>query len=274
MALKEILSNIRNTINRWITESKEIQRQKEIQIQENIRIAGEHFINGYGENFHCSNKQYDRFQRALSPDSIGRIVSVDRKKLSMRICSSRNSDNIYNVTLTHCDCEDFKKRNSPCKHMYKFALQLGIIDEHWDLSGLSPALKEELDSLPQTALRTLTRLMYYNRNTDKFQANKKAASPLVKRGFLIEYNVYELLLDQNYTKEEILAFASSSSSCPVRAKDKKADIIRYIIGNEPKLLKALCDKCYTVSFSDTLTNNFDCIYRYCENLQNDCSPNE
>ncbi len=268
MALKEILSNIRNTINRWIAEGEEIQRQKEIQIQENIRIAGEHFINDYDENFHCSNKQYDRFQRALSTDSIGKIVSVNRKKLSMKICSSRNPDNMYNVTLTHCDCEDFKKRNSPCKHIYKLALELGIIDEHWDLSGLSPDLKEALDSLSKTAIRTLTHLMDNYRYTYKFQINRKTASPLVKRGFLIEYDVYELLLDQNYNKEELLAFVSASSSCPVRAKAKKAEIIRYIIDNEPNLSKALCDKCYTVSFSDTLTNNFDYIYLYCEKLQN------
>jgi len=44
----------------------------------------------------------------------------------MRICSSRNSNNIYTTSLLNCDCEDFKRRNIPCKHMYKLAYELGV----------------------------------------------------------------------------------------------------------------------------------------------------
>ena len=103
--------------------------------------------------------------------------------------------------------------------------------------------------------------------TDKFEINKKTASALVKNGLLIEDNSYYLILDKNYKKEELLAFVSSSPSCTVSYKDKKLQIISYIIDNEPKLLKALCDKFYTVSFSDTVNDNFDYIYRHCKNLQ-------
>ena len=267
MSLQEILLNVSNTINRWIAEGQKIQHQKEIQIQENIKVAGERFMNGYGENFHCSNEQYSRFQRAISSKGIGKVVSVNKKKMSMKIYSSRNTNNIYITSLSNCECEDFKKRHFPCKHMYKLAYELGIIDENWDLSGLSSELKGLLDSLSPTAIHTLIRLMDNYRNTFKFQVSKRTASPLVKNGFLIEDNLYELLLDKNYNKNELLAFLSPSPSCTVSAKDKKSQIIRYIIDSEPKLLKALCDKCYTVSFSDIVNDNFDYIYRYCENIQ-------
>ncbi len=151
--------------------------------------------------------------------------------------------------------------------MYKLAYELSIIDENWDLSGLSSNLKELLNLLSPTAIHTLIRLMDNYRYTDKFEINKKTASALVKNGLLIEDNSYYLILDKNYKKEELLAFVSSSPSCTVSYKDKKLQIISYIIDNEPKLLKALCDKFYTVSFSDTVNDNFDYIYRHCKNLQ-------
>lgn len=266
MTLKTFFKNINNTLNKWATEGEEIQRQKEIQIQENIKNAGECFINGYGEKFHCSNEQYARFQRSLSSESIGKVLSVNRKKMKMRIYSSRDTKQLYTTSFSSCECKDFQKRNLPCKHMYKLALELGVINEEWDLSGLSPDLKELLDSLTPTAIRTLIRLMDNYRYVAKFEVSKRTVSPFVKRGLLVEDNFYHLILDEKYNKDELLAFLSSSPSCTVCSKDKKLQIISYIIDNEPKLLKALCDKFYTVSFSDTVNDNFDYIYRYCKNL--------
>lgn len=267
MSLKEFFINIGDIFKKLMADGEEIQRQKEVQIQENIKNAGEKFINGYGEKFHCSNEQYARFQRSLSTASIGKVVSLNKKKINMKICSARDPKNVYCTSFSGCDCEDYKRRNLPCKHIYKFAYELGIIDETWDLSGLSPDLKELLDSLSPTAMRTLIRLMENYHYTYKFEISKRTVSPLVKCGLLIEDNSYSLILDKKYNKDELLAFLASSPSCTVSSKDKKTQIIRYIIDNEPKLLKALCDKFYTVSFSDTVNDNFDYIYRYCENLQ-------
>lgn len=267
MLLKDLFLNISNSLKKLVADGEEIQQQKEIQIQENIKSYGEKFINGYGEKFHCSNEQYTRFQRSLSATTIGKVVSVNRKKITMKIRSVRDSNNIYCTSLSNCDCEDFKRRNLPCKHMYKLACELCIIDENWDLSGLSSNLKELLDSLSATAIHTFIRLMDSYRYAAKFEVSKRTVSPLVKCGLLVEDNFYPLILDKKYNKDELLAFLSPSSLCAVSSKDKKSQIIRYIIDNEPKLLKALCDKFYTVSFSDTVNDNFDYIYRYCKNLQ-------
>ncbi len=265
MSLKNFLANISDSLNKLIAEGEVYQQQKELQIQENIKNAGDFFINGYGEKFHCSNEQYTRFQRSFSFVDMGQVLSVNRKKMSMKIRSSRDPKNIYVTSISDCSCEDFKRRNLPCKHMYKLASELGIVDASWDLSGLSVELKELLDSLSPTAVSTLIRLMGNHRHTYKFEVNKRTASPLVKCGLLIENNNYRLILDKNYKKNELLAFLSSAP-CPVSSKDKKPEIINYIVNNNPKLLKALCDKYYTVSFSDLINNNFDYVYRYCKNL--------
>lgn len=35
----------------------------------------------------------------------------------------------YETSLSECTCIDFKKRKLPCKHMYRLAIELGILDE-------------------------------------------------------------------------------------------------------------------------------------------------
>ena len=34
----------------------------------------------------------------------------------------------YNTSLTSCNCGDFEKRKLPCKHIYRLAVELGIIE--------------------------------------------------------------------------------------------------------------------------------------------------
>lgn len=38
-------------------------------------------------------------------------------------------DNVYDVSLLKCDCVDFQRRQLPCKHMYRLAMELGLIKE-------------------------------------------------------------------------------------------------------------------------------------------------
>lgn len=41
--------------------------------------------------------------------------------------SSKLSNNVYQTTLSSCTCEDFKHRHIPCKHMYRLALEIGLL---------------------------------------------------------------------------------------------------------------------------------------------------
>lgn len=34
----------------------------------------------------------------------------------------------YDTSLSHCDCHDFGSRGLPCKHIYRLAVELGIIE--------------------------------------------------------------------------------------------------------------------------------------------------
>lgn len=39
----------------------------------------------------------------------------------------KGSGGVYHTSLNSCGCEDFRSRNLPCKHMYRLALELGLI---------------------------------------------------------------------------------------------------------------------------------------------------
>lgn len=71
-----------------------------------------------------------------TPDQLKRIASaqksevtpdsVDKEAQSCTILGS--GKNPYIVTLDHCTCSDFQRRHLPCKHIYRLAAELGIID--------------------------------------------------------------------------------------------------------------------------------------------------
>ncbi len=39
------------------------------------------------------------------------------------------SDGVYDVTLDSCTCKDFSIRQLPCKHIYRLASELNLVDE-------------------------------------------------------------------------------------------------------------------------------------------------
>jgi len=61
-----------------------------------------------------------------------RVIESDLEidNLSKISCIVKNKDNgnSYTVTLNSCTCPDYNKRKRPCKHMYRLAMAIGLID--------------------------------------------------------------------------------------------------------------------------------------------------
>lgn len=73
---------------------------------------------------HRTQSQAERLDRAVNDDL--KIKYINQKRGCGFIIGTTGEK--YNVFLDHCSCPDFKKRQKPCKHMYRLALELGIID--------------------------------------------------------------------------------------------------------------------------------------------------
>lgn len=69
-------------------------------------------------------EQVKRFERALTSKLIPISVDVSNKTGVFNGSHSKP----YNTTLENCTCSDFIRRQLPCKHIYRLAIELGLID--------------------------------------------------------------------------------------------------------------------------------------------------
>lgn len=98
-------------------------------------------FNSFDASFHNEPEQLKRRIRAKN---IKATTITDNGDHYVVIGSKGD---IYNTNLSICNCLDFKKNHLPCKHMYKFALDHGLID---DLPKINPKksklFAEKIDS--------------------------------------------------------------------------------------------------------------------------------
>lgn len=73
---------------------------------------------------HCDKAQIDRQSRAIHYPFTFKI----KKRSKTATFSSTSILPYYDTTLSSCTCMDFQERHLPCKHIYRLALELGIID--------------------------------------------------------------------------------------------------------------------------------------------------
>ncbi|MGI6252096.1 MAG: SWIM zinc finger family protein [Aminivibrio sp.] len=70
---------------------------------------------------HSSSDQITRQKRAYGCY----IFSIDKTAGEGKMTGSGR---IYTVTLSSCTCFDFQKRYRPCKHMYRLAMEMGLME--------------------------------------------------------------------------------------------------------------------------------------------------
>ena len=247
MGIRAFFNKVNETLDRWTQEA-------EVEYQKKLANASNQFINGFGENFHCSDRQYTRFKRACSPYEIGSMVSLNKAKLCCKFHSSTKHDIIYKTTLVNCSCPDFSVSNQPCKHMYKLALELGIISTDWDISGIPCELRSILDNLYYSDLCQFLQLLAHYPAYELFKISKSdVPESLIESHLVIEAHTpydYAKILDKHYSKNDIFtALTLAKNSYVPNSSSTKRDMIQWIIDNDEKLLAILRKKHYSVSFS-------------------------
>lgn len=261
-----LFDSIKSTLGRLVEEGQQMQAEKTAREREAFDVAANNFINGYGENFHCSDEQLKRFQRACSGDTIGAVSSLNKKKLCAKIKSSYKPDTIYSTCLSDCTCPDFQQRKLPCKHMYKLALELGVISKEWDLSGIPDEIKELFSSLPLKDQIKYLRLIRNYRGLKYFDVRKQEISvDLLGCGFLEDYSDKRANIERYCAKNDIIAALTTAHSPfiqSITSRTKKSEMIDWIAENDEKLFNKLGCKYYTICFSSTLSPYLEYIYRH------------
>ena len=105
------------------------------------------------DSVHTEASQNRKFERAtkIKPEQ---ILNFDKDNQTATFIGSSGS---YNTTLNHCDCVDYLlngKGKKPCKHMYRLAIECGLIDpntEPWatykSYSKIANSVKKKIDTL-------------------------------------------------------------------------------------------------------------------------------
>lgn len=268
MGIRSLFDRVSSTLKQWEIEAAEKQAADAADQQKSFDAAADLFINGRGDDFHCSDRQYERFQRACSENRIGKIVSLNKKKMSCKIYSSSNSSVIYKTTLNSCDCEDFSKSGLPCKHIYKLALELGIIDKSWDISGIPHELRSTLDALLYSEMDSFLKLLVNYPSTSALFEVKKREVPekLLETGLVIEpqsRSDFYTVLDGSYYRTDIFtALTTARNSYTPNSSSTKAEMISWILDNDEKLLNRLCKKHYHIRLSPEVYKYKQCILRH------------
>ena len=193
----------------------------------------------------------------MEPGGTGNIVSLDNRNMTMKIQSQYREGDTYDVSMHRCDCHDFERRKLPCKHMYRLALELGVVSPHWDLSGLPSEWKTVIDSLSDNQKKSLYRFLWNNGNTSRyFHANPQKA--FVKCN-IVEEEPLQDTLNRDYTKSDLANLLPGDS--PVK-KEKKADIVEHIVQNEEKIARTLAKKHRKVKYSDSFAPYHHYARRY------------
>ncbi len=86
-----------------------------------------HFLTSWGEwddSIHSDEAQIERQGRSMTYPFTFKV----NKKAKNAKFSSSSSLPYYLTTLSECNCGDFENRRLPCKHIYRLAVELGIIE--------------------------------------------------------------------------------------------------------------------------------------------------
>lgn len=126
--------------------------EKEAHINDLVRARLEDLIQDISRREYLASTRV--FQQIRTAPNLSRLRSAmthDMKILRPFEITAHfkgKSDRVYKTTLENCQCDDFKNRKAPCKHMYRLATEVGALlskdfthDKEAFLQDIAPVLR-------------------------------------------------------------------------------------------------------------------------------------
>lgn len=222
----------------------------------------------WDESIHFSYDQQKRLSSAQKSETSPQ--SIDNEKQCAEFPSSGKKP--YRTTLSSCTCPDFCRRKLPCKHIYRLAMQCGIIDAEFK-SGknkntiLAEAfstseLVAEVEKLNDTAQVEMKTFLYNNLNSDiqtyAFD-DESCDDSLFKSQLLKEVRTPISVYLRGMRKDEIVALLSRIGIDS--GKRKKSELVELCEENYSRVIP-LFQPIHTFAFTDKVKPNIRKLYRY------------
>lgn len=183
---------------------------------------------------HNSQPQLERQERACNPYYSPLSLSPDRGSAIFL-----GNYGKYNTTLLKCDCEDYKRRLLPCKHMYRLAYELDVfmLDDVQTVPDPSTlmSLADAQKAIKKLSIDNLEAFLDIIQKDGIIVESRDPRAKLLNSGLVEKSSNYYALL--NYFKRDTLySLIPADSAIKISKSLKKADLINLIISNYPQVL--------------------------------------
>lgn len=199
------------------------------------------------------SEQKKRFDKACSADVTPTRIDIDSQTGEFK----GSGKTPYIATLRNCSCGDFIRRKQPCKHIYRLAIELGLISCDFQVGRNKNSLESDLNNLSKNAQLLIYNLCYLNiyHGVEKFFLCKnKDSESLLYKGFCIEdLTNYHAAINNSpisfiHTQMELCTNIASMPSL----KCRKATVSKWI---DELSTQELHDNFIVLEFTDQ-TNGF------------------
>ena len=190
-----------------------------------------------------------------SPDQTKRMASAQKAACTpieldrdMGAGVFKGSSGTHTTTLEHCTCIDFCRRKLPCKHMYRLAMELGLVNESYKSDPkavIGPSHKEPLSETIER-LEKLTKAQQELLHSITCGMNSKNPVSVVNVSPNLLCLIDAQLLSRSddlptiLTGHKMADLRSLISSLGSNFKgSKKVDLVNYLLDNHSDQLKSI-----------------------------------
>lgn len=141
----------------------------------------------WNEEIHNDAEQIKRFEKAKSASVSPQSIDIN----NMSGVFSGSGKNPYNVTLDYCPCGDFHRRKLPCKHIYRLAMELNLINGDFNTGINQNKFNQQLFSMPAATQKIFydmcCEIAYHKQFSFVFSRNDTDdIMPIIVNGFCVE----------------------------------------------------------------------------------------
>lgn len=219
------------------------------------------FFEHWSLQFQSTRDQRRRFARAKS-QAIFCLREVNSENGSAKCHSSYYSSNniVYDVTYSSCTCPDYKKTFLPCKHIYALALNLGIMQDDTDLSGIPQEIKDKIELLSPNISNYFWNLLKRTDHKPFLIKRSSSSKPLFALELIIDTEKPADMLNMLFSRNDLVAkIYENNIDYKPTSETTKSEIIDYIVMNNPDFIKKIAK-------NDILAVLDDNVAKYRQNI--------
>lgn len=205
-------------------------------------------------------------------------ISIDKNNL----CGEFAGSSKYKTTLENCTCIDFNRRKLPCKHMYRLAIELGVMNEtaasdktkirtpksdRFTLNELVDRVESLSDSQRSLLRDIMSSTLFTNKNEPAIISANNDSNILIELEFVVKSMDFDVFFN-HITRYELFDRLDQMNIRGIKRNCKKADAINFVKDNVNDLEKFFHDK-YLLNLNSKMEGVQKKLYTYL--LRRDCN---